>query len=72
LGVSRVPFWTHFWGSLLGYLAPLFVVSYFASEVIDGAGALQPRAFLILGALVAASLLLVAVLRLVQKRLPRS
>jgi uncharacterized membrane protein YdjX (TVP38/TMEM64 family) len=28
-GVSRVRFWTHFWGSFVGYLAPLFLVSFF-------------------------------------------
>lgn len=33
-GVSRVPFWTHFWGSLLGYLLPLFVVSYFGERAM--------------------------------------
>ena len=27
-GVSKVRFWTHFWGSLLGYVPPLFLVSY--------------------------------------------
>lgn len=31
-GVSKVPFWTHFWGSLLGYLLPLLVVSYFGER----------------------------------------
>lgn len=35
LGVSRVPFWTHFWASLLAYIAPLFVVSYFAAELFQ-------------------------------------
>ncbi len=28
-GVSKVPFWTHFWGSLVGYAVPLFLVSFF-------------------------------------------
>lgn len=63
LGVSKVPFWTHFWGSLLGYVPPLFVVSYFAAEVFDASGRMQPRAWLILGALAAASLVLAAVLQ---------
>jgi uncharacterized membrane protein YdjX (TVP38/TMEM64 family) len=58
LGVSRVSFRDHFWGSLLGYVPPLFVVSYFAAEVFDASGALQPRAFTVLGALLAASLVL--------------
>ncbi len=29
LGVSKVSFWTHFWGSLLGYAVPLLLMSYF-------------------------------------------
>ena len=34
-GVSKVRFWTHFWGSFVGYLLPLFVVSYFGQKVFD-------------------------------------
>jgi uncharacterized membrane protein YdjX (TVP38/TMEM64 family) len=34
-GVSRVRFWTHFWGSLLGYLLPLFLVSYFGQKIFE-------------------------------------
>ena len=33
-GISKVRFWTHFWASFLGYLAPLFVVSYFGERVV--------------------------------------
>ena len=62
LGVSKVPFWTHFWASLFGYLAPIFFVSYIGSEIFDGAGHMRPRAWLMLGALAAASLLLAAIL----------
>ena len=32
-GVSKVRFWTHFWGSLAGYLIPLFLVTYFGQQV---------------------------------------
>ncbi len=32
-GVSRVPFWTHFWGSFVGYLIPLFLMAYFGERV---------------------------------------
>ena len=71
-GVSKVPFWTHFWGSLVGYLAPLFVVSYLGSEIFDASGRMQTRAWPILGALLAASLLLVAILRHHDKRARRS
>ena len=34
-GVSRVPFWTHFWASLAGYILPLLLVSYFGQAVYD-------------------------------------
>lgn len=32
-GVSRVGFWTHFWGSLVGYVVPLFLVSVFGERL---------------------------------------
>lgn len=71
LGVAKVRFWTHFWGSFLGYIPPLLVVSYFASQVFDSTGKMQPRAWTILGSLLAASLLLAYVLpRLTKKRPP--
>lgn len=63
LGVSRVPFWTHVWASLLGYVPPLLVVSVLGDTIFDGSGSLEPRALAILGALAAASLLLAAVMR---------
>jgi uncharacterized membrane protein YdjX (TVP38/TMEM64 family) len=72
LGVSKVRFSTHFWASLLGYIAPLLVVSYFTAEVFDSAGHLQPRAWLLLGGLLCFSLLLVAALRWNDKRVARS
>ncbi|MBL8685779.1 MAG: VTT domain-containing protein [Myxococcales bacterium] len=31
-GVSKVPFWTHFWGSLLGYALPLLATAYFGER----------------------------------------
>jgi uncharacterized membrane protein YdjX (TVP38/TMEM64 family) len=34
-GVSRVGFWTHFWGSLVGYVIPLLAVSYFGPKLFD-------------------------------------
>jgi uncharacterized membrane protein YdjX (TVP38/TMEM64 family) len=33
LGVSKVPFWTHFWGSVVGYAVPLFLMSYFGEAL---------------------------------------
>jgi uncharacterized membrane protein YdjX (TVP38/TMEM64 family) len=35
LGISRVRAWTHFWASLLAYLLPLFLMSYFGQRVFD-------------------------------------
>lgn len=68
LGVSKVPFWTHFWGSLLGYIPPLFLVSYLGAEMFDAAGHLQPEAWRVLGALLGTSLVLAAVLYFTRRR----
>ena len=35
LGLSKVSFWTHFWGSLVGYAIPLFLVSFFGQKLLD-------------------------------------
>jgi len=45
-GVSRVGFWTHFWGSLFGYLVPLFVVSYFGQQIFEMLQSLPLEAWL--------------------------
>lgn len=34
-GVSKVPFWTHFWASALGYVLPLLAVSYFGPQLFE-------------------------------------
>jgi uncharacterized membrane protein YdjX (TVP38/TMEM64 family) len=34
-GISRVPFWTHFWGSVVGYAVPLFLMAYFGERLFD-------------------------------------
>ncbi len=34
-GVSKVRFWTHFWGSFVGYLIPLFLMSFFGRKLVD-------------------------------------
>jgi uncharacterized membrane protein YdjX (TVP38/TMEM64 family) len=47
-GVSRVPFGTHFWGSLLGYTPTLFAISYFGSAIFDVHGQMHPGAWRIL------------------------
>jgi uncharacterized membrane protein YdjX (TVP38/TMEM64 family) len=68
LGVSKVRFWTHFWGSMLGYVPPLFVVSYLSGDVFDSSGQMKPGAWPILGALLAGSLLMMAGVRYYEKR----
>ncbi len=34
-GVSKVRFWTHFWGSAVGYAVPLLLLSYFGERLFD-------------------------------------
>ena len=63
LGVSKVPFWTHFWGSFLGYIPPLLLVSYLGTQIFDVNGVLQPGAWKWMAALALASLTLVLGLR---------
>lgn len=49
-GVSRVGFWTHFWGSFAGYLVPLFLIAFFGPRVLDAMRAVPPAAWLGVGA----------------------
>ena len=44
-GVSKVRFWTHFWGSAAGYVLPLLVVSYFGPKAFDAMRAAPPAAW---------------------------
>lgn len=62
-GVSKVGFWTHFWGSLVGYGPPLLLVSYLGGEMFDASGRIQPAAWPILAGLLVASLIIAAVAR---------
>jgi uncharacterized membrane protein YdjX (TVP38/TMEM64 family) len=32
-GMSKISFWTHFWGSVVGYALPVFLVSYFGEKL---------------------------------------
>jgi uncharacterized membrane protein YdjX (TVP38/TMEM64 family) len=52
-GVSRVGFWTHFWGSLAGYVVPLFLVSFFGQKLFDWLKSAPPAAWIALGVVVA-------------------
>lgn len=33
-GISKVRFWTHFWGSLAGYAVPLIVLTFFGERLL--------------------------------------
>jgi uncharacterized membrane protein YdjX (TVP38/TMEM64 family) len=67
-GVSKVGFWTHLWGSLLGYVPPLLVVSFFGGRMFDASGRMQPDAWAILVGLAVASLLVAALARAWERR----
>jgi uncharacterized membrane protein YdjX (TVP38/TMEM64 family) len=53
-GVSKVRFWTHFWGSLAGYTVPLLVVSMFGEKIFDIVRGLPAGAWIGVGVGVAA------------------
>ena len=48
LGLSKVSFWTHFWGSLVGYAVPLFLLSFFGQKLFDLMQATPPSVWLAL------------------------
>lgn len=72
LGVSKVGFWTHFWGSLVGYVPPLLLVSYLGGEMFDASGRILPAAWPILAGLLLASLLVTAFVRVRARRRSRA
>jgi len=53
-GVSKVRFWTHFWGSLAGYAIPLFFVSFFGQALFDAFKSAPVEVWIGLGVAVAA------------------
>jgi uncharacterized membrane protein YdjX (TVP38/TMEM64 family) len=67
-GVSRVGFWTHFWGSFIGYIPPLLAVSYLGGEMFDGAGRMRPSAWPIMAGFTAASLAVAVLARAWERR----
>jgi uncharacterized membrane protein YdjX (TVP38/TMEM64 family) len=67
-GVSKVGFWTHFWGSVIGYAPPLLLVSYLGGEMFDASGRMQPGAWPILAGLLVASILVAALARMYERR----
>lgn len=48
-GISKVRFWTHFWGSLVGYVLPLFLLSYFGQKLFDVVRQAPPATWAALG-----------------------
>ena len=48
LGLSKISFWTHFWGSLVGYAIPLFLLSFFGQRLFDLMKATPPSVWLAL------------------------
>ena len=71
-GVSKVRFSTHFWGSLVGYVPPLFVVSYLGSEMFDASGKMRPTAWPVMAGLLAMSVLVAVVFRAHEARIKPS
>jgi uncharacterized membrane protein YdjX (TVP38/TMEM64 family) len=67
-GVSKVGFWTHLLGSLVGYVPPLLLVSYLGGEMFDASGAIQPRAWPIMAAMCIASLAIATIAHVRQRR----
>lgn len=58
-GVSRVRFWTHVWGSLVGYLLPLFLLSFFGRQLFEALKGAPLEVWLGLGAALAVLALVV-------------
>jgi uncharacterized membrane protein YdjX (TVP38/TMEM64 family) len=48
-GVSKVRGWTHFWGSLAGYLVPVFLVSFFGQRLFDVVKNASPSTWIAVG-----------------------
>src|SRR5262245_23375826 len=53
-GISRVSFWTHFWGSAAGYVLPLLATSYFGPQVLDAMRSAPPSVWIGVAAAAAA------------------
>jgi uncharacterized membrane protein YdjX (TVP38/TMEM64 family) len=64
-GISRVSFWAHFWGSLVGYILPLLATAYFGQKVFDALRDAPPSVWVGMGAL---AVTIVVVFSLVTRR----
>lgn len=56
-GVSRVPFWTHFWGSLVGYTLPLLATAYFGERLFTLLAEVPGEVWAAVGALLVTAVL---------------
>lgn len=68
-GVSKVRFATHFWGSLVGYVLPLLLVSIFGQALFEEMRQAPTEVWALLGA---SSLIVVLAVVLVQRRRARA
>ena len=64
-GISRVPFWTHFWGSFFGYIVPLLATAYFGEKLFEWMKSAPPSAWI---AMVAVALAIAVTFYLVRRR----
>ncbi len=62
-GVSKVPFWTHFWGSLAGYCIPLLAVSFFGEKFLEAVSSWPLQVWVVLGVCVSVLALTIVVVR---------
>jgi uncharacterized membrane protein YdjX (TVP38/TMEM64 family) len=67
-GVSRVPFWTHFWGSLVGYAPPLLAMAYFGERVFELLASVPAIVWLVVGAVLVAVAIVVTVVVMRRRR----
>jgi uncharacterized membrane protein YdjX (TVP38/TMEM64 family) len=67
-GVSKVRFWTHFWGSLAGYVLPLALLTFFGPRVFDALKSAPPATWIVLGVAAAAVVAIVLSVRRVRRR----
>lgn len=58
-GVSKVPFWTHFWGSAVGYIVPLLATAYFGEKLFAIMSGMSLQNWLVVVLVVAATVLTV-------------
>lgn len=67
-GISKVRFWTHFWGSLVGYTPTLLVVSFFGSEMFDASGQFRATAWPVFAGLLVLSVFVTLATRRMGRR----